>query len=88
MVFFMIALSGCAIGKGVRKFSYNGEMIYEAKCNGMARSYSDCLEQASSTCEREGKKAKPLNNEEKQGLMTMNGQLVTLTNRSILFSCE
>lgn len=81
-------LSSCAIGKGVRALTINGESVFEAKCNGTARTYADCLEQASNKCSEYGKKAVSLNSDGSSTLMTINNQLVPVVNRSLLFKCE
>ena len=90
LVFLMtLSLSACAIGKGVRSISFNGENVFEAKCNGTARTYADCLEQASDKCSEYHKKAVQLNADGSSTLMIgVNGQILPIVNRSLLFKCE
>lgn len=80
--------TGCAIGKGVKEVPFNGQMLYEAKCNGTARTYSDCLEQASEKCAEIHKQVVTLNQDRSSTFTTYNGQLMPIVNRSIVFKCE
>ncbi len=89
LVLMVLNISACAIGTGVRPISFNGEKVFEAKCNGTARTYADCLVQASKTCSEYNQKAIPLNTDGSSTVMTnVNGQVLPIVNRSMLFKCE
>lgn len=78
-VFIVMALSeSCAIGTGVSEFiGPDGTKEYEAKCNGWARSMSDCYAQATETCD---------------GPYVVSGKTFSpkspIVNREIRFSCK
>lgn len=91
-VYFILSLlalvtTGCAIGKGVRPAYTNGDVqVYEAKCNGMARTINDCYAQASTFCE--GKKFKPVGQDATSTVVPVNNGFMPVNNRSLAFTCE
>lgn len=86
LILLTLLLQGC-IGTGVRPIEYNGETIYEAKCNGAVRTIADCYEQASKTCQDLGKKSVAISQDGSSQLATMNNQLMTATYRNLMFKC-
>jgi hypothetical protein len=84
----MTSLMGsCAFpGLGVREIvGPNSETVYEAKCNGTARTYGDCFQQASETCHG------PYTVVDKSGdqsTLYTNGSLITIIKRQIFFVCK
>lgn len=76
-----------AFGTGVSSFEFNGETLYEAKCNGMARSIKSCLAQASKHCEGLDKHAEILGNDATTAPMPFGGSFIPLAKRSLTFKC-
>ena len=81
-------VSGCALGTGIRELQFNGETIYEAKCNGAIRSQAHCMEQASKYCALTNKKVAIINNEQSSVIVPSNGSFISGVNRSTLFKCQ
>lgn len=87
-IYCCLFLVGCASGSNVRNVSFNGENYFETSCNGTRNTYADCLEQASKMCSEYEKKAIPLNQDGTSSVASMNGQLIPLIKRAMLFKCE
>lgn len=85
---FLLIFTGCALGAGVRESTFNGEKMYEAKCNGLARTMANCYEQASNTCQKQNLKAVPLEQDHTNSAIVMGGNFTPITNRSLMFQCK
>lgn len=82
-----IVLSGCAIGKGVRQVGATKRNMYEAKCNGMARTIADCYEQADNICGEQGLEAAPIGQDSTSNMMRIGNGYTPIANRSLMFKC-
>jgi hypothetical protein len=63
----------------------DGDRIYEAKCNGTARTIGDCYAQAGETCRGE---YTILNSSSDLNYMAISGNVTPLVSRQILFKCK
>lgn len=85
LLLIAVFVSGCMT---VRKINYNGEELFEVKCNGTARTMADCLEKSSEHCASLGKKSVPMDRDGNSSIVSMNGQILPAVSRSLLFKCE
>lgn len=80
-----LILTGC-FGRGVRPaYTRNGVTVYEAKCNGMARTINDCYEQASKLC---GGNFKEVGTDATSSFVGSANGYVPVNNRSLAFTCD
>jgi hypothetical protein len=82
-----VTMSGCALGTGIRPaYVRDGIQIYEAKCNGLGRSISDCHAQASQACNG---KYKDVGTDGSSSFVqnSYTGQIMPVNNRSLAFYC-
>lgn len=84
VVFLAIVMSGCATVNP--SFVRDGKQVYEATCNGTARSIADCHKLAAQQC---GGSYKEMSIDgSTSGMMNVgNGDYAAMIKRSLLFTC-
>lgn len=81
MALLVIPLFMVACVTAAPVYQNNGEQVYQAKCNGLARTISDCYAKASEVCNGKFREVG------KDGTNTFYGNS-PVTHRSVLFVCE
>jgi hypothetical protein len=78
-----LMLSGCMTTR--MAYVQNGTEVYEANCNGLARTIADCYAQASKKCNG---KFKEVNKDQTNTLAPYGNSFVPVTKRSLMFICQ